>query len=222
MQDGTAKMIALCGVTVRQETFVLSDISFAIPTGMYGVLMGKTGSGKTTLLEVIAGLRHSERGAVRLGELDVTNCSPADRQLGYVPQDRALFRTMTVADHLAFGPRVRKWRESDVQFRVRELASQLGLTPLLKRFPNGLSGGESARVALGRALSYRPAVLLLDEPLSGRDDDTRDEVIELLKSIRDQRMITVLHITHSRYEAERLADVRLELRNGIVHTPTTT
>ena len=103
----------------------------------------------------------------------MTRLAPADRGIGYVPQDLALFQTMTVREHLAFAQRIRRWDAGRIDARVHELAELLGLTRLLNRRPSGLSGGESQRVALGRALSFQPRVLLLDEPLSALDDDTR-------------------------------------------------
>src|SRR5687767_9547183 len=131
--------------------------------------MGKTGCGKTTLLEAVAGLRQPAAGRVILGGLDVTDRPPGERGLGYVPQDAALFRTMTVYGHLAFALNLRGWARAAVEARVRELADWLEITPLLQRRPAGLSGGEAQRVALGRALSFRPKYLLLDEPLSSLD-----------------------------------------------------
>lgn len=209
-------MISFSGVTIRQGAFSLEDISFEVPTGQYAVLMGRTGSGKTTLLEAICGLRRLSAGRIALLERDVTDLRPADRGVGYVPQDASLFSTLTVRDHLAFALVVRRWTRQAIDQRVDELAQLLGLRHLLERRPQGLSGGETQRVALGRALAMQPGVLLLDEPLSALDDDTRGEMYELLGSVRRQTPITVLHITHNRAEAEVLADRLLELRDGVV------
>jgi len=207
-------MISLRDVTIRQGTFGLSDISFDIPAGQYGVLMGKTGSGKTTLLEAICGLRTLAGGRIRLLGRDVTNLKPAARGVGYVPQDTCLFSTLTVREHLALALVVRRWSRPAIQQRVDELAQLLGIGHLLMRKPRGLSGGEAQRVALGRALAMRPGVLLFDEPLSALDDDTRSEMYSLLRMVRQQASVTVLHITHNRSEAECLADRLLELRDG--------
>jgi ABC-type sugar transport system ATPase subunit len=149
---------------------------------------------------------------------DVTALRPADRQVGYVPQDRALFSTMTVADHLAFGPTIRKWPGVEVEARVQELAEWLGLRHLLHRRPQGLSGGESQRVALGRALAARPGVLLMDEPLSALDDQSREEMYDVLRSVRQRTGVTALHVTHHLEEAERLADQVLVLENGAIRS----
>src|SRR5690606_2722179 len=115
---------------------------------------------------------------------------PADRGLAYLPQDLALFQTLTVREHLAFALVVRKWRKARIEERVGELASLLGIQHLLDRRPLGLSGGESQRVALGRALACQPKVLLLDEPLSALDDVTRGEIYELLRSVQHQTGVT--------------------------------
>jgi molybdate/tungstate transport system ATP-binding protein len=210
-------MISLSDVTIRQGTFCLSHISFEIPSGQYGVLMGKTGGGKTTLLEAICGLRPLAAGRICLLGRDVTALKPAARGIGYVPQDACLFSTLTVRDHLALALVVRRWSRSAIDQRVAELTQLLGIGHLLDRKPRGLSGGEAQRVALGRALAMRPGVLLFDEPLSALDDHTRSEMYELLQTIRRQTTVTVLHITHNRSEAECLADRLLELRDGAVH-----
>jgi ABC-type sugar transport system ATPase subunit len=207
-------MIAVENLTVRAGSFLLEGVSFALSSGQYGVLMGKTASGKTTLLEAICGLKPVLHGTITLTDRDVTRLKPAERGVGYVPQDRALFPTMTVWEHLAFAPAVRKWPEEAIVQRVGELADLLGLARLLDRKPHGLSGGEAQRVALGRALSSRPRVLLLDEPLSALDEETREEMCGLLRSVRAHTGVTTLHITHNPSEADRLADRLFLLRGG--------
>ncbi len=209
-------MISLRRVAVRQGTFALEHVCLEIPTGEYAALMGKTGSGKTTVLEAICGLRRVAAGRVWLMGREVTNLKPAARGIGYVPQDGALFSTLSVRDHLAFALVVRRWSRSAIDARVAELAQMLGIGHLLLRKPRGLSGGEAQRVALGRALAMRPGILLLDEPLSALDDDSRQEIYQLLRSIRRQEPVTVLHVTHNRAEAECLADRVFELREGAI------
>jgi ABC-type sugar transport system ATPase subunit len=209
-------MISLSHVSIRQGAFSLEDVSLEVVAGEYGVLMGKTGTGKTTLLEAICGLRPTAAGCIRLLGRDVTALRPAARGVGYVPQDGSLFSQLTVREHLAFALVVRRWSRAAIGRRVEELAGLLGIEHLLNRRPKGLSGGEIQRVALGRALAMRPGVLLLDEPLSALDEDTRGGMYDLLLSVRRQTKVTVLHVTHNRSDAERLADRLFELRNGSV------
>lgn len=212
-------MIAVEKLTVRAGAFALEGVSFALARGEYGALMGKTGCGKTTLLEALCGLRAVAAGSIVLDGRDVTRLKPAERGVGYVPQDRALFPTMTVRDHLAFALAVRGFPKLVIEPRVAELAELLGLTHLLQRKPHGLSGGEQQRVALGRALSFSPAVLLLDEPLSALDEATREEMYDLLRSVRERTEVTVLHVTHSPGEAARLADRVFVVEGGRIIEP---
>jgi len=203
-------------VTVQAGAFSLKNVSFEVPAGGYGVLMGKTGSGKTTILEAICGLRAVAGGRILLAGADVTTLRPADRGIGYVPQDRALFQTMTVRQNLAFAPSLRGWPRAEIDARVAELSALLRIAPLLDRLPGGLSGGEAQRVALGRALAAKPGILLLDEPLSALDDETWEGMIALLSQVRKATGVTTLHVTHRREEARRLADRVFVLADGAV------
>lgn len=207
-------MIEVDNLSLHVGAFQLAGISFRVPSGCYAVLMGRTGSGKTTILESIIGLRHVTGGSIRLHGQEVANLKPAARGVGYVPQDGALFATMTVEDQIALGLVIRRFPKDRIRARVNELARLLGITYLLSRKPRGLSGGERQRVALGRALSFYPRVLCLDEPLSALDDDTRGEMIGLLKRVQEESGVTALHVTHNRSEAEKLADVRLQIADG--------
>lgn len=207
-------MIQVEDLSVRAGEFALDHISFTIPSGQYGVLMGKTGTGKTTVLEAICGLKKVLAGRILLEGEDVTHLKPGERGIGFVPQDGALFSTMTIREHLAFALVIRKWSRRKIDARVDELAELLGIERLLARRPDGLSGGERQRVALGRALASRPHVLCLDEPLSALDDETREEMYVLLRSVSEQTGVTALHITHNLHEAEALADKLIFLRDG--------
>ena len=209
-------MITVDHLTVRVGGFALENVGFDVPTGQYAVLMGRTGAGKTTLLEALCGLKAVASGTIQLNGRDVTRLKPAERGIGYVPQDRALFQTMTVREHLAFALTIQKAGRQVIQQSVAEMSRLLGIEHLLDRRPPGLSGGEAQRVALGRALSARPGVLCLDEPLSALDDETRQEMYELLEQVQKNTSVTILHVTHNLDEAEQLADRILLLRNGKV------
>ena len=213
-------MIELRNVTIRSGAFVLSGINLIVPKGEYAVLMGTTGRGKTTILESICGLRRVQSGQILIHGRDVTDWNPADREIGYVPQDLALFPTLIVQEHLEFALRLRKESRAAMAARTRELSRELGIEHLLKRSIIGLSGGESQRVALGRALSFKPTVLLLDEPLSALDEATRNEMHTLLRQVKENLGVTTLHVTHSEAESESLANRCLWLTvNGIQERP---
>ncbi len=211
-------MIAVEGLGIRQGAFALEGVSFAVPTGSYAVLLGPTGCGKTSLLEVLAGIRRAYAGAVLLRGHEATDLPPAARNVGYVPQDAAMFRTMTVRENLGFALTLRRIARPAIAARVEELAGWLDLESILDRRAVGLSGGEAQRVALGRALAFRPDILLLDEPLNAVDEETRSRLLDVLEDLRRSRAVTVVHVTHTRAEAERLADVLLELVGGRVVT----
>jgi ABC-type sugar transport system ATPase subunit len=207
-------MIELNDVAIRSGTFSLSNVNLSVPDGTYAVLMGGTGQGKTTILEAICGLRTVASGKVILGGIDRTAQKPADRGVGYVPQDLGLFPMMTVQGHLEFALRVRRVPKPTIDARVAELAHLLGIESLLERRVGRLSGGEAQRVALGRALSFRPRVLLLDEPLNALDETTRDRLCDLLRSVQKRSGLATLHVTHSSVEARRLADKLVVLTGG--------
>lgn len=204
-------MIELSKVTIRAGEFVLSDLSFRIESGQYAVIMGRTGIGKTTILEAICGLRPVVKGRVILDETDVTDWPPGDRDMGYVPQDLALFPTHKVREHITFAMKLRGHSKKDCDLRAEELSGLLNIRHLLDRRIRGLSGGEAQRVALGRALSFRPRCLLLDEPLSALDTNTRESAQTLLKDVSRLTGVTVLHVTHNPEEAAALSDRKLEL-----------
>jgi ABC-type sugar transport system ATPase subunit len=213
-------MIAIDNLHLHAGAFALDGLSLTVPTGEYAVLMGKTGCGKTTLLEAICGLRHVRSGRIVLLGRDVTHLRPAERGVGYVPQDLALFPTLRVREHLAFALEVRRAPASEIAARVHEMAGLLGIAGLLERYPQGLSGGEAQRVALGRALAFHPRVLLLDEPLSALDEDTRGGMVDLLRDVQQRTGVTTLHVTHSLTEARRLADRLFVLEGGVLREET--
>ena len=209
-------MITLKNISIRQGGFELSGVNLTVAAGEYGVLMGRSGCGKTTILEAICGLRSIESGSICLGDEEVSGLPPAERGVGYVPQDRALFPTMIVREQLAFALVLRKQPQTQIAARVNELAKLLGIIHILDRAPDKLSGGEAQRVALGRALAHRPAVLCLDEPLSALDEELHEEMCSLLEHIHRETGVTILHITHSPSEARRLAGCHFQMENGKV------
>jgi molybdate/tungstate transport system ATP-binding protein len=193
---------------------ILDDVTLQIAHGVYAVLMGPTGCGKTTLLEILCGLREPQSGRVRLDGRDVTDLEPRERGIGYLPQDLALFPGLQVRQQIAFAL---KLRGEPSEARVKQLADELGIAPLLDRLPDRLSGGEKQRVALARALAASPKLLLLDEPLSALDETMRADAAAMLKRIQKEHALTILHVTHSESEAAQLADVRLSFKEGRVN-----
>jgi len=207
-------MIALQDVSITVGAFTLRHIALEIPTGCYCALMGRSGAGKTTLLEAICGLNSVTAGRILLMGQDVTDVPPAQRGIGFVPQDGALFPTMSVRENLSFPLRMRKWPTAQIAQRVDELAALLGIAHLLNRHTQGLSGGETKRVSLGRALAARPRLLCLDEPLSALDDTSRANLCDLLCIVKAQTGVTAIHITHSADEMQQVADMCLLLEAG--------
>lgn len=209
-------MILLDNLSVGAGNFRLDKVNLNIPKGKCAVLQGKSGSGKTTVMEAICGLREVISGTIEIEGNNVTHACPAARNIGLVPQDNVLFQTMTVKDHLAYGPTLRKWAKEDIIQRVDELASSLKIDHLLDRKPRGLSGGEAKRVAIGRAMASRPDLLCLDESFTGLDDETREEVMQVVKEAIQKEGVTTLLITHQREEAEFMGDVDYVIRDGEV------
>ncbi|MEX2581597.1 MAG: ATP-binding cassette domain-containing protein [Verrucomicrobiales bacterium] len=207
-------MIEFRDVTLTLGRFVLGEVSFTIPSGAYGVLMGTSGSGKTTLLEILCGLRKPDAGAVVLMGEDRTLAPPGQRNIGYVPQDGALFTHFNVFDNLVFALRIRRERGAGTREKVEAMAESLGVAHLLKRQVHFLSGGEKQRVALGRALLSDPDILCLDEPLAALDEETHERMIQLLRRIHRGSGKTFLHVTHRVVEAEALGDTVIRLRHG--------
>ena len=203
-----APALQLRDLRIEIGAFHLGPLSMEVAEGCHALLLGPTGVGKTTLLEIIAGLRIPTSGRVLASGVDITAFPPGDRGIGYVPQDACVFPAMTVRENLAFGLAIRKTPAKVRDDRVAELAARLMLTPILDRPATGLSGGEAQRVALGRALAFRPKLLLLDEPMSAIDDETKEAVLKLLEA----EATTVLHVSHDRPEVERLADVVYQLQ----------
>lgn len=209
-------MIEVKQGSLRQGKFSMDGINFKVEVGQYAVLMGQTGCGKTSVLEAIAGLRSLHSGEIFLNGQQVTHWKPACREIGYVPQDGSLFPSVNVRDNLGFALDVRGWKKVDIQQRTDELAELLGISHLLERSIHGLSGGERQRISLGRALAFKPQILLLDEPLSAVDENTRQSLCDLLKQVQQETGVTALHVTHSPWEADALGDVQLLCEGGTI------
>lgn len=207
-------MIRAENIVADAGDFRLDSVSFEVPTGAYGILMGKSASGKTTLLEVLCGLIKPVSGHLTLMGKDLTHAKPAERDIGYIPQNADLFLHLTVEEQVGFALRVRNWSKKDIRKRVDELAELLMIRHLLDRKPFGLSGGEAQRISLGRALSFSPSILCLDEPLSALDQKTRLCISDVLHDLKTKSGVTFLHITHDVQEAERLGDVVIEMKDG--------
>ena len=209
-------MISVNNLSLEVGEFALENVSFEVPSRSYCALMGKTGCGKTTILEAVCGLRPVDSGSISLMSREVTDLPPAERGIGFVPQDGALFSSMTVEQNLGFSLEVRGRSKGVVSERVKQLAELLGIANLLERRIQGLSGGEKQRVALGRALAFEPGILCLDEPLSALDDETKVGLVDLLGKVREETGVTTLHITHSLQEARSLCDMLLVMEDGQV------
>ena len=200
------------GVSLRLGDFAVHDADLDVSKGVYFVLLGPTGAGKTVLLECIAGLHHPEKGDIYVDGEHINETPPELRGLGYLPQDYALFPHLTVAENIGFGMRVQRKPRAEVERRVKELAALLGITHLLRRTPTTLSGGEQQRTALARALAIEPKVLLLDEPLSALDEQTREGLCVELRRVHEELGTTTLHVSHNFEETLAVAD-----KIGIIH-----
>ena len=194
--------------------FRLRDASLEIDDGEYFVLLGPPGSGKSIFLECLCGLNRVEHGRVFIDQRDVTHLEPRRRNIGYVPQDYALFPHLSVEQNIGSGLLARRQPTGHVRQRTAELAQMLGIDHLLSRRIAGLSGGERQRVALARALVIDPSVLLLDEPVSALDESTREKVCSELRQLQQKMGITTIHVSHNLEEAFSVADRGAVLRGG--------
>jgi ABC-type sugar transport system ATPase subunit len=200
--------VALTNVTKQFHggTCALDDLSLEIADGEFLILVGPSGCGKTTALRLIAGLEKATSGTIMIGDTTVNGVSPRDRDIAMVFQNYALYPHMTVYRNLGFGLRERRTPRREVDRRVREISTVLGLDDLLKRRPAQLSGGQRQRVAMGRALVREPKVFLLDEPLSNLDAKLRVQMRAELKRLHAKLGITTIYVTHDQIEAMTLAD----------------
>lgn len=201
-------MISVRGLSARLGAFQLREVTFEVPQGRYGVVIGPAGSGKTTLLEAIAGVVPAREGSVHLSGRDATRLPPDERGVGLVYQHGYLFPHLSVVENLRYGA-----REPGV---VDELVSRLDLAPFGDRDVRSLSGGERQLVSLARALARRPAVLLLDEPFSALDPRRRGRTRREVRALHREWGFTALQVTHDFTEAGLLGDVAILLDAGRV------
>ena len=183
-----------------------NDVSFGIEKGKLIGLLGPSGSGKTTILRMIAGLEHPDSGEIIINGKVVNDISASARGIGFVFQNYALFRYMTVYDNIAFGLKVKKEDPHKIRERVSELIALTGLKGLEKRYPSQLSGGQRQRVAFARALAPNPQLLLLYEPFAAIDAKIRQELRSWLKEMIEKLGITSIFVTHDQDEAIEVAD----------------
>ncbi|WP_136067770.1 ABC transporter ATP-binding protein [Modicisalibacter radicis] len=195
-------------------TEVLKDISLAIDSGEFLILVGPSGCGKSTLMNAIAGLEPVTAGEMLIGGEDVTWRTPAERDIAMVFQSYALYPSMTVRQNIVFGLEVRKVPKAEREEAVARVAELLQITPLLDRKPSQLSGGQRQRVAMGRALAREPQIYLFDEPLSNLDAKLRVEMRTEIKKLHQRLGTTIVYVTHDQIEAMTLADRIAVMRDG--------
>ena len=192
------------------------DVNFGIEKGSLVALLGPSGSGKTTILRIIAGLETPDTGEILIDGKKMNDVAPAERGIGFVFQNYALFRYMTVYDNIAFGLDIQKKSKAEIKKRVTELLELTGLTGFEKRYPNELSGGQRQRVAFARALAPNPSLLLLDEPFAAIDAKVRQELRTWLRDMIKRVGITSIFVTHDQDEAVEVADQIIVTNHGRV------
>ena len=199
--------LQLAGVTKRYaEVTAVDDLSFSVDEGEFLTLLGPSGSGKTTTLMLIAGFIAPDRGQVYLNDRDVTDLPEFKRNIGVVFQNYALFPHMTVARNIAFPLRMRHVAKAEIDEKVTQVLTMVGLASYHTRYPRQLSGGQQQRVALARALVFDPPILLMDEPLGSLDRKLRDQMQVEFKRIQRELNVTVVYVTHDQEEALAMSD----------------
>ena len=194
----------------------VNDVNLTIESGEFMVLVGPSGCGKSTLLRMIAGLEEVTEGTILIGERDVTDLAPRHRDIAMVFQNYALYPHMSVQKNLAYGLKVRKTPKEEIDRRVAEVATMLGLEPFLDRRPAALSGGQRQRVAMGRAIVREPAAYLMDEPLSNLDAKLRVAMRAELSRLHERLGTTTVYVTHDQIEAMTLGQRVTVMRDGLV------
>jgi multiple sugar transport system ATP-binding protein len=204
------------GKRFRGGVQAVKDVDLDVKPGEFMVLVGPSGCGKSTLLRMIAGLEEVTSGHIRIGDVDVTDRLPQERDVAMVFQSYALYPRMSVRRNLGFGLRMRRTSKPEQERRVREVADVLGLEHLLERRPGALSGGQRQRVAMGRAIVREPQAFLMDEPLSNLDAKLRVTMRSQLSLLHQRLGTTTVYVTHDQVEAMTLGQRVAVLRDGVL------
>lgn len=210
--------IKIENVTKRFGDFVAVDnANLTIEEQEFVVLLGPSGCGKTTLLRAVAGLGMADEGRVSIGDRDVTYLSPRDRNISMVFQSYAIFPHMKVYDNIAFGLKMNKTEDKEIDRRVNQAAGMMHIENMLDRYPSKMSGGQRQRVAVARALAMDAQVLLMDEPLSNLDALLRLEMRAELKKLLRDIQATTIYVTHDQIEALSMGDRIAVMKDGVIH-----
>ncbi|WP_138758383.1 ABC transporter ATP-binding protein [Modestobacter altitudinis] len=192
----------------------VNALSLDIADGEFLVLVGPSGSGKSTALRALAGLEGVSEGTIRIGERDVTNLAPKERDIAMVFQNYALYPHMTVADNMGFALKIAGMKRDEIRRQVEDAAKILDLEPYLDRKPKALSGGQRQRVAMGRAIVRNPQAFLMDEPLSNLDAKLRVQTRTEIASLQRRLAVTTVYVTHDQVEAMTMGDRVAVLKDG--------
>jgi len=198
------------------DVHVVRDLNLDVRDGEFMVLVGPSGCGKSTTLRMIAGLESLSRGELKIGDRVANDLSPRERDIAMVFQNYALYPHMSVYENMAFGLRIRRMSKADIDRRVREAATLLGISDLLDRRPKALSGGQRQRVAMGRAVVREPSVFLFDEPLSNLDAKLRVQMRLEVARLHKRLGVTIVYVTHDQVEAMTLADRIAVMHEGVL------
>ncbi|MBO4393793.1 MAG: ABC transporter ATP-binding protein [Spirochaetales bacterium] len=198
------------------ETKVIENLNLTIEDGKFTVLIGSSGCGKTTLLRIIAGIGPATSGEIFIDGKEVSNVAPSKRDIAMVFQNYAIYPTMTVRENIEFGLKNRKVPKEERERLITECAEIVGMTPYLNRKPNELSGGQRQRIALARAMVKKPAVFLMDEPLSNLDAKLRAAMRVELKELHKRLGSTFVYVTHDQIEAMSMADTIVLMEKGVI------
>jgi multiple sugar transport system ATP-binding protein len=196
------------------ERPAVDKLNIEVGDGEFLVLVGPSGCGKSTSLRMLAGLEDVNGGSIRIGDRDVTNLAPKDRDIAMVFQNYALYPHMTVAENMSFGLRLKRYPKAEIKTRIDEAARMLDIVELVDRKPKQLSGGQRQRVAMGRAIVRNPKVFLFDEPLSNLDAKLRVQMRIEIKKVHQKVRTTTVYVTHDQVEAMTLADRVVVMNHG--------